>query len=317
RDDGAQPEYFDRLVEMLGIAQRLHHRPAELSGGEQQRVALARALINKPAIVLADEPTGNLDTRNSAAVLSLLRQTNKELGQTVLMITHNPEAAAYADRQLHMRDGELVGAAPAELEVVESVGLSVGRSRASSEESMTQNLLKPILPGKGASDYERYLRTDDLLSLQKRPEELAHPDELTFQVVHQSSELLMKAAAFELERARELIAAGDFDNAARLMRRANRELDYPIDLLHILETITPYDYHVIRAGLGHGSGLDSPGFTSLLHIGPRLGEVFFAQLEKAGLSVDDLYRRHTEFFGLHEVAEQLLDFDERMQTFRF
>ncbi len=113
RDDGAQPEYFDRLVEMLGIAQRLHHRPAELSGGEQQRVALARALINKPAIVLADEPTGNLDTRNSAAVLSLLRQTNKELGQTVLMITHNPEAAAYADRQLHMRDGELVGAAPA------------------------------------------------------------------------------------------------------------------------------------------------------------------------------------------------------------
>ncbi len=182
---------------------------------------------------------------------------------------------------------------------------------------MTQNLLKPILPGKGASDYERYLRTDDLLALQKRPEELAHPDELTFQVVHQSSELLMKAAAFELERARELIAAGDFDNAARLMRRANRELDYPIDLLHILETITPYDYHVIRAGLGHGSGLDSPGFTSLLHIGPRLGEVFFAQLEKAGLSVDDLYRRHTEFFGLHEVAEQLLDFDERMQTFRF
>ncbi len=182
---------------------------------------------------------------------------------------------------------------------------------------MTQNLLKPILPGKGASDYERYLRTDDLLSLQKRPEELAHPDELTFQVVHQSSELLMKAAAFELERARELIAAGDFDNAARLMRRANRELDYPIDLLHILETITPYDYHIIRAGLGHGSGLDSPGFTSLLHIGPRLGEVFFAQLEKAGLSVDDLYRRHTEFFGLHEVAEQLLDFDERMQTFRF
>ncbi len=182
---------------------------------------------------------------------------------------------------------------------------------------MTQNLLKPVLPGKGASDYERYLRTDDLLALQKRPEELAHPDELTFQVVHQSSELLMKAAAFELERARELIAAGDLDNAARLMRRANRELDYPIDLLHILETITPYDYHIIRAGLGHGSGLDSPGFTSLLHIGPRLGEVFFTQLEKAGLSVDDLYRRHTEFFGLHEVAEQLLDFDERMQTFRF
>ncbi len=84
------------------------HRPAELSGGEQQRVALASALINKPAIVLADEPTGNLDTKNSDAVLSLLRQSNKDLGQTVLMITHNPEAAAYADRSIHMRDGEIV-----------------------------------------------------------------------------------------------------------------------------------------------------------------------------------------------------------------
>ncbi len=81
------------------------HRPNELSGGEQQRVALARALINKPAIVLADEPTGNLDSKNSAIVLNMLRQSNKELGQTVLMITHNPEAAAYGDRIIHMRDG--------------------------------------------------------------------------------------------------------------------------------------------------------------------------------------------------------------------
>src|SRR5581483_8346127 len=107
------PEYFKRLVQLLGIEHRLHHRPSEMSGGEQQRVALARALINKPAIVLADEPTGNLDTLTSEAVLGLLRHTNKELRQTVLMITHNPEAAAYADRQLHMRDGQIVGEAPA------------------------------------------------------------------------------------------------------------------------------------------------------------------------------------------------------------
>ncbi len=100
--------HFERIVELLGIAKRLDHRPAEMSGGEQQRVALARALINKPAIVLADEPTGNLDSKNSEIVLSMLRQSNKELGQTVLMITHNPEAAAYGDRILHMRDGELV-----------------------------------------------------------------------------------------------------------------------------------------------------------------------------------------------------------------
>jgi putative ABC transport system ATP-binding protein len=100
--------HFSRITELLGIAKRLDHRPSELSGGEQQRVALARALINKPAIVLADEPTGNLDTKNSDAVLAMLRQSNKELQQTVLMITHNPEAAKFGDRILHMRDGELV-----------------------------------------------------------------------------------------------------------------------------------------------------------------------------------------------------------------
>jgi len=106
--NGQNVDYLDRIVKMLGIDKRLDHRPSELSGGEQQRVALARALINQPAIILADEPTGNLDTKNSDIVLGLLRHTNKELGQTVLMITHNPEAAAFADRQIHMRDGEIV-----------------------------------------------------------------------------------------------------------------------------------------------------------------------------------------------------------------
>jgi putative ABC transport system ATP-binding protein len=98
---------LDHLTDMLGIQGRLHHRPNELSGGEQQRVAIARALINRPAIVLADEPTGNLDTKNSDAVLNMLRQSSRELNQTVLMITHNPEAAQIADRILHMRDGEI------------------------------------------------------------------------------------------------------------------------------------------------------------------------------------------------------------------
>jgi len=98
---------LDHLTEMLGIKGRLDHRPNELSGGEQQRVAIARALINRPAIVLADEPTGNLDTKNSDAVLKMLRQSSRELNQTVLMITHNPEAAQIADRILHMRDGEI------------------------------------------------------------------------------------------------------------------------------------------------------------------------------------------------------------------
>jgi putative ABC transport system ATP-binding protein len=103
-------DYFDKIVGLLGLSKRLQHRPAELSGGEQQRVALARALINRPAIVLADEPTGNLDSKNSEIVLQMLRHSNQELGQTVLMITHNPEAAAYGDRIIHMRDGEIVEA---------------------------------------------------------------------------------------------------------------------------------------------------------------------------------------------------------------
>lgn len=102
--------FLSKITEMLGVAKRLEHRPNELSGGEQQRVALARALINRPAIVLADEPTGNLDSKSSAIVLNMLRQSNKDLGQTVLMITHNPEAAAYGDRIVHMRDGEIVSA---------------------------------------------------------------------------------------------------------------------------------------------------------------------------------------------------------------
>ena len=102
------PAHFDRIVNMLGMKERMDHLPSEMSGGEQQRVALARALINRPAIVLADEPTGNLDSENSAIVLRMLRQSNKELGQTTLMITHNPEAAEYADRAIHMRDGHIV-----------------------------------------------------------------------------------------------------------------------------------------------------------------------------------------------------------------
>jgi putative ABC transport system ATP-binding protein len=99
---------LDHLSGLLGIHGRLDHRPSELSGGEQQRVALARALITRPAIVLADEPTGNLDSKNSEVVLEMLRRSNQELKQTVLMITHNPEAAVIGDRILHMRDGHLV-----------------------------------------------------------------------------------------------------------------------------------------------------------------------------------------------------------------
>ncbi len=182
---------------------------------------------------------------------------------------------------------------------------------------MTEDLRSPILPGVGASDYERYLRTDELLALQKSPQEMLHPDELTFQVTHQASELLMKGAAWELDRTRQCIHEGDLKNAARLLRRANKMLDHPLRMLSLLESITPYEYHIIRAGLGHGSGLDSPGFLALLHIAPRLADAFFEQVKNAGLTLEELYRRHTEFFELHDIAEELVDYDERMQLFRY
>jgi putative ABC transport system ATP-binding protein len=107
--NGYKPDQFAEIVRLLGIEGRLHHRPAEMSGGEQQRVAIARALVNHPAVLLADEPTGNLDTANSDAVLNLLSDLNKRLGQTIVMITHNPEAAQFAHRTVRMRDGKIHG----------------------------------------------------------------------------------------------------------------------------------------------------------------------------------------------------------------
>jgi len=99
---------FQEVLKVLDIESRLEHKPRAMSGGEQQRVAIARAIVNHPAILLADEPTGNLDSKNSDAVLALLRELNKEFGQTIVMITHNPEAAAYADRTVRMRDGRII-----------------------------------------------------------------------------------------------------------------------------------------------------------------------------------------------------------------
>ena len=107
---GPLEDGFKELLRLLKIEHRLDHKPRALSGGEQQRVAIARALVNHPAILLADEPTGNLDTENSIAVLDILRDLNRRLGQTILMITHNPEAAAYADRTVRMRDGRVLEA---------------------------------------------------------------------------------------------------------------------------------------------------------------------------------------------------------------
>ncbi len=103
-DDG----WVEQLIQTVGLGDRRTHRPAELSGGQQQRVAVARALVHKPAVVFADEPTGNLDSKASAEVLNLLRQAVDEFGQTVVMVTHDPDAAAVADRLIELADGRIV-----------------------------------------------------------------------------------------------------------------------------------------------------------------------------------------------------------------
>jgi putative ABC transport system ATP-binding protein len=102
------PEWWDALIDAVGLRDRLTHRPSELSGGQQQRVAVARALVHRPAVVFADEPTGNLDSRSSEEVLALLRQAVDDFGQTVVMVTHDAQAAAVADRIVVLRDGEIV-----------------------------------------------------------------------------------------------------------------------------------------------------------------------------------------------------------------
>ncbi|GAB7190525.1 ABC transporter ATP-binding protein [Kineococcus sp. NUM-3379] len=121
------PSWMRAVVERLGLADRLSHRPSELSGGQQQRVAVARALLSRPDVVFADEPTGNLDSRTGAEVLSLLRSSVRETGQTVVMVTHDPVAASYADRVVLLVDGALAGQlhSPTPEEVVEALaGLS-------------------------------------------------------------------------------------------------------------------------------------------------------------------------------------------------
>jgi putative ABC transport system ATP-binding protein len=105
---GDDPERRREILRMLRLQDKLHHKPLELSGGEQQRVALARAVVNRPAIVLADEPTGNLDSENSELVLKMFRELNDRFNQTIIMITHNPEAAAACQRVIQMRDGHIV-----------------------------------------------------------------------------------------------------------------------------------------------------------------------------------------------------------------
>ncbi len=175
---------------------------------------------------------------------------------------------------------------------------------------------KPVLEGKGASDYERYLRTDDLLSLQKRPDEWVHRDELLFQTVHQSSELWLKLAWNEIEEAARLVDEDDLAAAIRLLRRAADCYKLVTVALDMLEHMSPWEYTEVRKVLGHGSGFDSPGFRELRRVAKPLGEAFHAARERAGLSLVDVYTQGREHEELYTLAELLIELDERVIVWR-
>ena len=176
---------------------------------------------------------------------------------------------------------------------------------------------QPVLPGKGASDYERYLRTDELLSLQKTPEEMVHRDELLFQTVHQSSELWLKLACYEVEASTGHVRDGKIAPALRLLRRANESLKIATQLLDMLEHMSPWEYQTIRKVLGHGSGFDSPGFRNIRRVSPSLGDAFNELRRAQDLSLVDLYVRGREFEELYQLAEALIEWDERVTIWRF
>ena len=178
-------------------------------------------------------------------------------------------------------------------------------------------LAKPILPGKGGSDYERYLRTDDLLALQKGSDEWVHRDELLFQTVHQSSELWLKHASVEVEEATRLVEVPDVAAALRLLRRANESLKYVVGFLEHLELMSPWEYQEVRRVLGHGSGFDSPGFREIRRVSPPLLDAFHALRRERGLSLLEVYTRGREHEDLYQLAELLTEWDERVGIWRF
>ena len=181
----------------------------------------------------------------------------------------------------------------------------------------TDELHQPVLPGRGASDYERYLRTDELLSLQKPAPERVHHDELLFQTVHQASELWLKLAVTEVDEASGALERAELSAGLRLLRRSALALQYVTAQLEMLNQMDPWEYQQIRVVLGHGSGFDSPGFRRVPPVTQRLWRAFDRRLQEAGLTLVELYRHGREHEQLHELAELLTEWDERVWVWRF
>jgi tryptophan 2,3-dioxygenase len=186
----------------------------------------------------------------------------------------------------------------------------------------TQPMTTPVTPKRahashsGGTVYERYLRTDELLRLQKTEEERLHPDELTFQVVHQTFELWWKVTAQQLAAASDWLNSGRADEAAAALRRAVTQQELLRQVIRQLEFVSPVDFLTIRAGLEDGSGMDSPGFRAILRTAPALWSTFTRALSRAGLPLEDAYLQRAHHLAWYECAEALLDFDEQFHLLR-
>jgi len=180
---------------------------------------------------------------------------------------------------------------------------------------VTKDYSVPVLPGEGDTDYARYMHTDTLLSLQRRPDEMVHRDELLFQIVHQSTELWLKLACFEVSEATARLRMGAFDAAARLLARASLSIELITDQLEILRFLVPWDFQLIRTVLGHGSGFESPGWHDLSRVGKELGEAFDELIARNHVDLADVYRGSPDD-PLYRLAEAMVELDERVAVWR-
>lgn len=180
---------------------------------------------------------------------------------------------------------------------------------------MSKDYSIPVLEGEGDNDYTRYMRTDTLLSLQRRPEDMVHRDEMLFQVVHQSTELWLKLACYEVEEAGRQIDAGQLDTAARLLGRASLSVRMTADQLEMMRHLSPADFQTIRTVLGHGSGFESPGWKAARKASQELDKSFRRLIEARGTDLVEVYRTGHDT-AEYRLAEAMIDWDERIALWR-
>jgi tryptophan 2,3-dioxygenase len=174
----------------------------------------------------------------------------------------------------------------------------------------------PVLPGQGASDYERYMRVDELLALQKKPSEMAHPDEMLFATIHQSFELWMRLVRFELTRIAERIDADDFHTAVRWLRRIRKAVHANTTALAVFDTMVPQEFHEVRRQLGRGSGAESPGFRALLAEAPQLWPHVEALMQRNETNLERIYTEQGHRPDLFGLFEAMTDFDQSVAAWR-